>query len=172
MNWALFAIGVGVASTLAVYLRGRRSAGTFAGRLLAGALLVVVCLNGAAPVRGLIDPNYVGYEFGLLRAEQGIAVTVIAGTVVLLAFFAALVAASCSAGPRLWFVAAVSGGLAIVLGLPLIADAFTRPTANVIQLGEYLTIPGLLATMLMAITMVLPLAIGAWWAGESARIRP
>ncbi|MDZ7628809.1 MAG: hypothetical protein U5J99_10455 [Parvularculaceae bacterium] len=49
------------------------------------AMLLIAAINGAAPVRGLVDPDYIGFHFGRFAAEKGLAVTIIAGGVFLLA---------------------------------------------------------------------------------------
>ncbi|WP_425392777.1 hypothetical protein [Ekhidna sp.] len=60
-------------------------------------LLLIVALahfpylitNLVAPFRGVLDPNYVGYEFGLLRIPAGIGVALIVGAIVISSFLIA-----------------------------------------------------------------------------------
>lgn len=164
MNWAVFAIGIGLVCTLLVAAVAKRSVGRRAGRWLAAPLLVVIALNGAAPVRALVDPDYIGYSFGLLSAHRGLPVTLLAGGTLIAALVAALIVASRDSGRILLIPAVVSGALAISLGTPLLMAAATDPASFKLQLGEYLTIPGLIAVVLMSIVLVLPFVIGSIWA--------
>jgi hypothetical protein len=125
-------------------------------------------MNAAAPVRGAIDSSYMGYVFGLLTAYRGVAVTFVAGSVLVGAIAAAYIAATRRNGPGLWLVAVVCGGFAFVLGAPLLTQLFTDPGANVIQFGEYATIPALPATLIVGCVLVLPFALGAVWASRGA----
>lgn len=49
-------------------------------------------MNSAAPIRGFVDPNYVGYGFGLLRADKGLVVTLMAGSGFILSAVCAFIA--------------------------------------------------------------------------------
>lgn len=168
MNWAVFAITVGLASAAAIFVAARGSNGTWAGQLLAVPLLIVIALNGAAPVRALVDPHYIGYSFGSLSAPGGLPVTLLAGGTILAAFAAAYVAATRRQGPIFWLVAFVCGGLALSLGIPL-TDIATRDIgAFKVQLGEYLTIPGSLAVGLIFMLLIAPFLAGAVWAANRA----
>lgn len=169
MNWAAFAIAVAAAAATIVVLAARRSPGTRTGMLLAVPLLIVLCLNGAAPVRGAIDPGYMGYVFGMLSADMGLAVTFIAGPIVVACFVSALIAATRRRGKQMWIVSATCAALAIILGLPLARTALDDPSANMIQLGEYLTIPGLAATFILLGLLVLPFGYGSLWSARAAR---
>lgn len=168
MNWAMLALGVGAAAAVLVAIAARRGDGDRAGLVVAAALVVVVCLNGAAPIRALVDPDYEGFRFGLLAAPIGWPVTIRAGSVLLLSLASALIAVSRRRGPALWLVAATCLSLTVILGAPWAADMVRDPSANIIQLGEYLTIPGVAATALMLGVLVGPLAFGAVWAARRA----
>ncbi len=168
MNWAALALGVGLAAAIVVALGARRRDGSRAGIAVAAVLVVVACLNGAAPLRGLLDPDYVGYSFGLLEARRGLAVSLVAGGVLLLSVTSAWIAATRRSGPALWIVAATCSALAVILGVPWVRDVVQDPAASRIQFGEYLTIPGLAATALMLGLIVGPLVAGAIWAARRA----
>lgn len=168
MNWAIFALsvfGALFAAWLFVLVRRRWSP---MGLIVSLALLLVAGLNAAAPVRGYVDPDYVGYGFGLAQADRGLAVTLTAGAIFLSSVIAAFTAISARRGPALLLVAAVSAALAVILGVPVVMTALTDPARNAIQFGEYLTIPGLAGTALLLLLLVVPFVLGALWALRAA----
>jgi hypothetical protein len=171
MNWAYFALGIGGLISAVVVIGAVRRPGAKAGIALAIPLLVVATMNAAAPVRGAIDPAYMGYIFGLLRARMGLEVTFIAGTLLLLCAVSAYLSATLRSGRPLLLVAITCAALTIILGVPLVQGMITDPSANRIEFGEYLTIPGLLATAILLVVLVLPFAAGAVWAGRRATLR-
>lgn len=132
--------------------------------------LLTAAFNSVAPVRGLVDPNYVGYGFGLLQADKGIAVSLLAGVVFVAGAASALIAASKSSGRELWVVAVTCAAFLVINGLPTLGTALTDPGANVIQLGEYLIIPGLLATPILILLLVVPFAVGVVWAPRAGSV--
>ena len=92
MNWLYFALTVSavlVAAWLIIALRARPA---WPGLIGGVGFLLVAGLNSAAPVRGLVDPDYVGFAFGFLRAERGLLVTLLAGALFLSAVLAAFTA--------------------------------------------------------------------------------
>jgi hypothetical protein len=168
MNWALFALvvtGIMIAGWMFVLIKSRRSLMSIYVSL---GFLVLAGMNSAAPIRGFVDPNYVGYGFGLLRADKGLVVTLMAGSVFVLSAICAFVAARNRAGRAMWLVAATCAAFTIIQGWPWLEGVLTDPSANAIQFGEYLTIPGLVASALLAVLLVLPFFLGAPWASRRA----
>jgi hypothetical protein len=162
MNWAYFALGVSAVLALVWIAAAVRARPAWPGWVAGAALLLVATLNTAAPVRGAVDPNYVGYSFGYLSAGHGLSVTLTAGAVLALALAGAL--AALGRGPVARIVVAIASlAFLIDLGAPLILGAASDIDANAIQFGEYLTIPGVAATALMFALGVVPFAIGMWW---------
>jgi hypothetical protein len=168
MNWAVFALSVSavlVAVWLWLVVRRRwRWTGLYASL----GCLIAACFNSAAPVRGLVDPGYVGFQFGLVGSGKGVGVTLVAGAIFLATAASAMIAASRSAGPKLWLVAATCAAMFVIIGVPTLQQAFTDPSASSIQFGEYLTIPGIMATMVAVLLLTLPFAVGAVWAAIGA----
>lgn len=169
MNWFAFALMVSFAAIVGTVLVAWRRKAPSAAIATALPLLVVAGLNAAAPIRGFVDPNYVGYRFGMVEARIGFEVTIAAGSIFLLSLVAAYVAVSRPRGPALWFVALVSAGMGVNVGWPWLRRALSDPAANLMQFGEYLTIPGEVATGLMFTVIIAPLAFGAVWATRAAR---
>lgn len=131
--------------------------------------LVFAMLNAAAPFRGPIDPDYVGYSFGWLRADPGLAVTIVAGPALLASALSAMIAARTSRGPALWFVALTCAVLGVAVGLPTTIDILSDPSAFRIELGEYLAIPGLVGSGVVLALVMLPFLVGTVWAFRGAR---
>lgn len=169
MNWGLYALVVSAALLIVWSVQVFRKRPPIVALAVSLALLLVAAMNSAAPIRGLLDPGYMGYAFGLLKAKMGPAVTVVAGSVFISAVAAGLIAASVRRGPLLWIVSATCAAFSIVMGAPWLADAVTDPSGNVIQFGEYLTIPGLVATILLLTLLCVPFAVGTVWAARAAR---
>ena len=106
MNWALFALSIAVVMTaiwILVLVKSRRSLMSI---YVSFAFLLLAAMNSAAPIRGYVDPNYVGYGFGLLHATRGLSVTIMAGGVFLISAISAFFAARNRPGPGMWLVAA------------------------------------------------------------------
>jgi hypothetical protein len=165
VNWAYFALAISGLLVLGWIVRagGRRPS---AMAVIVGlALLVLAGFNAAAPWRGLLDPEYVGYGFGYLHAERGWPVTTLAGGTFALAATGAFAALETGRRARA-FTALVCLLFAINVGGPWLESALTDPAGNVIQFGEYLTIPGAVGTGLLFVLFVLPFAAGAVWAGR------
>lgn len=175
INWAYEALAVS-AVLLAVWLAVAFRAKAGAPAAFVGFVhLLVAGLHSAAPVRGYVDPDYIGYGFGLLAADEGLAVTVTAGAVWLVAVLGAFLALS-KARLAMAFVTLSSAAFAVIVGAPLTQGLLIDPGGGKVQLGEYLTIPGLAATGLMLLALVLPFVIGVFWAGgrllRRTRARP
>jgi hypothetical protein len=133
--------------------------------------LIGAGLNAAAPVRGFVDADYVGYTFGLVSAGRGMSVTLLAGAIFLSCAASALIAASRRSGQALWIVAATSAAMFVIIGVPTLANAVRDPSANAIQFGEYLTVPGAVGTAVLLLLAAAPFAVGALW-GALAAMRP
>ncbi|MDG2522670.1 hypothetical protein P7B02_14115 [Caulobacter segnis] len=168
MNWGLFALAVSAALFAGWLVLAFRRRWSPVGLIASFACLLAAALNSAAPFRGAVDPAYMGYVFGYLTAEKGLAVTLLAGPVLLGGVAAAYIAVTRRSGPLLWVVSAVCGALAIILGGPWLRTAITDPASNSIQFGEYLTVPGLLSTALLFVLLILPFVTGAIWAARGA----
>lgn len=164
MNWAVFALvvtGILIAIWLFVLVKSQRSIMAIYVSL---GFLVLAGMNSAAPIRGFVDPNYVGYGFGLLRADKGLVVTLMAGSVFLISAICAFIAARNRPGRAMWLVAATCAAFTVIQGWPWLEGVLTDPSSNAIQFGEYLTIPGVAASALLAVLLVLPFLLGAPWA--------
>jgi hypothetical protein len=171
MNWALLALsiaGVMTAIWILVLVKSRRSLMSI---YVSFAFLLLAAMNSAAPIRGYVDPNYVGYGFGLLHATKGLSVTLMAGGVFLISAVSAFSAARNRRGPGMWIVAVACSAFAAIQGWPWLERMLHHPAGNAIQFGEYLTIPGLAASALLGALLVVPFVLGAPWAARRAFAR-
>jgi hypothetical protein len=162
MNWLHFALTV--TAVLIAALRARPAWPAWIGGV---GFLFVAGLNAAAPVRGLVDPDYVGFAFGFLRAERGIMVTALAGAV----FLSAALGAFAALRRERWamgFTAVAAAAHVANLGVPWAFSTATNIEGNTIQLGEYLTIPGALSTLLMFVLMLAPFLVVLFWSARRA----
>jgi hypothetical protein len=158
MNWAIFGMTV-FATLFAAWIFAVIRRKPAWPSIVGGAAFVIVAgLNGAAPVRGFVDPDYVGYSFGLLSAAGGVEVTLISGCVFLVAAIGAFAAIG-KGRPALAFTLAAAAAMLAIIGVPWAASAITDPAGNAIQFGEYLTIPGVAATVLLLTLTVAPFVI-------------
>lgn len=162
--WPYVALSVGGVAALPFlyYLALRRW--TWIAFIAALANLVIVVLNGAAPIRGLVDPNYVGYGFGFLTAGQGIEVTLIAGALVIASTLSAWIAIRNRAGPAMLVVAATSAFHLVNVGFSLIDGIRAKPEDVTVQFGEYLTVPHTVAIPALVAFLILPFLLAIPWA--------
>jgi hypothetical protein len=162
-SWMILGLTAFGAAVLLCLVTTRQSRWTGAALAVAVVNLLVAALNMFAPFRALLDPHYVGYAFGFIQARAGIAVTFAAGSV----FLATVACAYLALKSRsLLAVALVDSLLALNLGAGLALSA-ARGSDFKIQLGEYLTIPGALALLLLLAVLTGPLAASSLWALRS-----
>ena len=154
---------LGVAALPFLYFAFRRR-WTWLALIVALANLVVVGVNGAAPIRGALDPNYVGYGFGLVSAEKGLTVTLLAGSVVLASALSAWIAIRNRPGPLMLIVAATAAFHLVNTGFPLLDSLLADPEQVRIQFGEYLTVPHTVAIPALIALLILPFLLAVPWA--------
>src|SRR5882724_8634380 len=139
MNWALVTLSISVVVTaiwIVVLVKSRLSLMSI---YVSFAFLLLAAMNSAAPIRGYVDPNYVGYGFGLLHTTKGLSVTFMASSVFLVSAVSAFFAARNRPGPGMWIVGVVCSAFAITQGWPWLEGVLHDPAGNAIQFGEYLT---------------------------------
>ena len=125
--------------------------------------LLIAALNTSAPFRGLLDPGYRGYRFGLVTAEHGLLVTLAAGLVLVAAAASATIAVGNRRGPAMLWVALVDAALLANFAGDFALSARSGAGFE-IQLGEYLTIPSGIGLLVMIVVFLVPLALASLWA--------
>ena len=140
------------------------------GALLVGLIhLPLAFVNAAAPFRGFLDPNYVGYSFGLVRAAPGIEVGMFALIMLLGALGCACILVLNRAGPRNYFVVAFDAFVLALLMPKILGQAAAKGLASFrMEFGEYLQFSGLPAMLFEMGLLAAPLFIGIWWAWRRA----
>jgi hypothetical protein len=162
--WPYVALATGTVATVPFlyFLTLRRW--TWIGLIAGIANLFVVFLNGAAPIRGLLDPNYVGYAFGMMSAEKGLEVAIMAGMLVVASTIAAWDAVRNRPGFfGMISVAGMSALHVVNLGFPMLDTIRSDPAQMTIQFGEYLTVPYLVAIPALLALIVLPFLLALPW---------
>lgn len=168
-NWGLFGLSVFGVLFVAWLVQVIRHRPSFWMGIVSFAHLFAAGLCSAAPVRGFVDPQYVGFQFGYLHTGAGIATTLLAGSIFLSAVISAFIAVRNKPGRAMWFVALTSLVFAINLGVSWLQSALSDISQNAIQFGEYLTIPGAVGTVMMFFLFVWPFAMGVGLAPRRAR---
>ncbi len=162
--WPYVAMATAFVVALPALYFARRRRWTWIALIVALANLVIVSLNGAAPIRGALDPNYVGYGFGFLAADKGLAVTAVAGSVLLASALSAWIAMRNRPGAAMLIVAATAAFHIVNVGFPLLDGILAKPEDITIQFGEYLTVPYVVAIPAVIGVILLPFLLGLPWA--------
>lgn len=170
VNWlyvgfAACLVYLGVAAVFAAKWRW-----TWAAMGVAVANFLFVLLDLAAPFRGLLDPEYRGYNAGWLHIAPGPMVTLVSGSIVAAALASACIAMLNRPGRSMAFIACVDTMLLVIFGLPEFFGGLMAPDKFKIELGEYLQIPGLVAVLIIGSLFCLPLVASIVWSAR--RIRP
>lgn len=168
MNW-WYVAGATTALALAAFIYcAMRGRWTRAGLAVGLGNLPIAFLNAAAPVRGWADPDYFGYSFGLIQIDPGPMVTLITGSIWLLAVYSACVAVLDRRGTPMRVVAVFDGLIAANVVYILVAALLSDPADLRIQLGEYLTLGPAVTTLILTGLFVVPLSLCSLWAWRRA----
>ncbi len=167
-NWGLYGLAVFGILFILWIVRLLQTRPGWSAAIISFAHLVVAGLNGPAPIRGYVDPAYIGYSFGYIHTPGGILTTLAAGATFIAAALSAFIAVRNRSGAMMWFVAATSLFFTLNVGVAWAVDALHNIAANTIQFGEYLTIPGIVATPILFVLLVVPFAYGIVWSARRA----
>jgi hypothetical protein len=127
-------------------------------------LFAGVC--SVAPIRSLIDPDYIGFGVGVIQFA-GSSAALPAALMLGWALFAAWIAVGKGSG-RLMTLIAVGD---ILLSLSLGASILQDRAGWKLQFGEHLTIDGYAGATVLLLLFTLPLVLSALWAVRRARFR-
>lgn len=170
MNWQYLTAAAGLIylAVLTVFIAKRQW--TWSAMGVAIGNFFYVLLHLAAPFRGALDPNYVGYNAGLLTVAAGPMVTFVAGGIAIAALASACIALLNRPGPRMAIITITDTLLLSVIALPSLLEGLKAPDEMRIELGEYLQIPGIAAVLIVGSLFVLPMVAGIIWSAR--RVRP
>ncbi len=165
VNWLYVSAAAGSAYLLILspFVARRRWSWTAMGVAAANFFWV---LPNLAPFRGVLDPDYAGYQFGVYAVSPGILVTLVSGSIVAGALISACLALRNRAGSSMAFIALYGCLMLLTVGLPELLNGLQAPADYRIELGEYLHIPGLLAVLLIGALLCLPLIASIAWSSR------
>jgi len=169
MNWFIVAAVVAVLYLGAFGFALSRRSWTRGGLAVGIANLPLAFLVSAAPVRGWADPDYAGFVFGLVQVPPGPPVTLVAGSILILATLCACFAVLPVRRARMLLIAGFDALIALNLAGSLVQDLATRPESLRLELGTYVQIGPLGSVLLLSALLVAPLLLCAIWAGRNAR---
>ena len=156
MNWLTFGFGVfGVYVVWFTYLLVKRK---YTKALLWYGIvhLPYLLVNAVAPFRGFLDPEYVGYSFGLIVLPQGPLVLLVVGAMVA-ACIVIITKSMLNQMDGYWKFALVTDGLlAVFVALPTMIGIVSDPSEGTIKLGEFLTISGYVVALIIFILFTGP----------------
>lgn len=118
-----------------------------------------------APIRSLIDPDYIGLGVGLINF-QGWAVPLPAAMLLGWCLVAAWLAVGKGSGRAMTLIAVGDILLAGSLGGSILLDSSQWK----LQFGEHLTIEGYAGAVILLLLFTLPLILSAFWAVRRARL--
>lgn len=126
--------------------------------------MIFASLLVVAPIRSLIDPDYVGYSLGFIRFE-GRATSLPSALFLIWALSSAWRAVLNTGGRWLKVIAIGDLIFALSLGVSIAWNWFQgKLDGPVIQFGEHLTLSGLWVALLLLTVLVVPFAASALWA--------
>jgi hypothetical protein len=127
-------------------------------------LFAGVC--SVAPIRSLIDPDYIGFGVGVMQFA-GSSAALPAALILSWALFAAWIAVGKGSGRLMTLIAVGDILLALSLGASILQDS----AGWKLQFGEHLTIDGYAGATVLLLMFTLPLVLSALWAVRRARFR-
>lgn len=133
--------------------------------LVAVAHLPVAAITAVVPFRGLLDPSYPGWEFGLLRAEGGIEILFGAGAILVGAITAMAHALINRPGWGMAFVFGYDSVVLVALGPPFADALVTGDVSSVVQIGG-VTLEGVSALIAVNLFLLLPIGLSFLWAWQ------
>lgn len=129
-------------------------------------------INLVAPFRGILDPDYAGYSFGLISLPQGIWVPIVVGSIVIMSFIICTKALQDRMG-RWWRVAFVFDlGLLVAIAGPVLIDVLSNIQDFRLELGEYFQVSGWFVALIIAIILPGPIFYATWAAFKNGIAQP
>lgn len=134
--------------------------------------MVFASLLVVAPIRSLIDPNYIGYQLGMIRFE-GRATALPAALFLSWALSSAWAAVTAKRGRWLQSLAVGDVLFAANLGYAFARSYWQGELGGAaIQFGEHLTLSGPVWAGSLVLLLVVPFAYSARWAWRTAKSAP
>ena len=128
--------------------------------------MILAGLFSVAPIRSLLDPDYIGLGVGLINFK-GWAVPLPAALLLGWCLSAAWLAVGKGSGRAMVLIAVGDILLALSMGGSILLDS----SGWKLQMGEHLTIEGYAGAAILLLLFTLPLILSAMWAVRRARFR-
>lgn len=145
--------------TIFFYLLSRRR-WNFAALAIGVFHMLFAALVSVAPIRSLLDADYIGYGVGLIQVEKR-AVVIPATLILGWALASAWIVVGRGKGPWMKLVMIGNIFLALNLGISILLD---NPQNWKFQLGEYFTVTGIAGLLVLLCLFTLPFVASAIWA--------
>lgn len=169
INWGVFGlVVVGICSAIFIVFAAKRQ-WTLAALVVGLLHLPIAFVNCAAPFRGTLDPEYVGYNQGLIHADKGLEVGIFAFSMLLGGLACACIAVLNHPGPRNYFIVAFDAFLLLTLVPATLSGLATEGfEAFRVEFGEYLQFGGVAGFIFEVALLVTSPIIGIIWAWRRA----
>ena len=164
VDWSLVGLVVMGATALGFAACAWRRQWSLAALVVGLIHLPVAFVNAAAPFRGALDPDYVGYSLGLVTAAPGIEVAIFASAALLGAIACACIAVLNRPGARNYVIVAYDATLLLLLAPKMLSGVASRGLDSFrVEFGEYLQLSGASALGFEASVLLLPPIAGLVW---------
>jgi hypothetical protein len=162
--WDQFGLAV-IAGCLIVFVLAALKRRWTIWAMLAGlANLPFAFMNAAAPFRGALDPEYVGYGMGMVRAAPGAEVAAFAGFMLVGGLVSALIAVLNQPGARNYLIVGFNS-VVLLITTPSLLDSAANGFRGVrVEFGEYLQFAGFSAFAFEFALITLPVIYSLMWA--------
>lgn len=125
-------------------------------------------INLVAPFRGIMDPDYAGYSFGLWNLPQGPLVPLVVGTIVISCILI-ITKSWLNQMEKMWKLTfAVDLLLTITIAAPILIGILIDPDGARIQLGEFLTLSGYVVALIILLVFSGPTFYACYFSAKMA----
>lgn len=128
--------------------------------------MIFAAIVSVAPIRSIIDPDYIGYGLGVLHFEKQ-AVAFPAAVILSWALASAWLAVG--KGKGRWMRLVMVGDLFFALTI-MVSLALDEPQNWKFQLGEHFTADGIAGLLILLCLFTVPFVVSAIWAARSTRM--
>lgn len=123
-------------------------------------------VNLVAPFRGTMDPEYLGYSFGLLQLPQGPLVPIVVGSIVVACFMIITLAFLNRLEGRWPYAFGVDLALTVLFAIPIVLGILSNPGEANLQLGEFLTLSGYVVALIVFVLFSGPTLWACYHSGK------
>lgn len=164
VNWLWIGLPV-IAIIFGVFVKAvAKRQWTISALVIGFAHLPLAMMHAAAPFRGSLDPNYVGYISGMVHAAKGFEVFVFASFMLIGATASAVIIVQNRAGLPNAFVLMFDSLVLLLFATPIIGHFLAGDFDDSrVEFGEYLQFGGTSAFLFEFLLIAVPFLAGAIW---------